>query len=223
MEKKIQWETDIKSALIKAKAANKPVFLYIMNPPCPSCQEMDRVTYSNEKVIEFIGENVVPVRIVAPESQALVKDFNLTRTPMWLILNSGGVEDHRTVGFFSPEDLIPTMMLGIAKAQFNQGRFDEALSTLEKLLVEYPEDDSIPEAIYLRGGTLFRITRDRRHLREIYEQLQAEHPLSAWTKRAYPYRLIQMGDWVYGDSGSEQAGNGGNEPSHEKGGDFRHI
>lgn len=194
MEKKIQWETDIKSALTQAKADNKPVFLYIMNPPCPSCQEMDKVTYSNAKVIEFIGENVVPVRIVAPESQTLGRDFNLKRTPMWLILDSDGVEGHRAVGFFSPEDLISSMMLGIAKAQFDQGQFDAALSTLEKLFAEYPEDDSVPEAIYLRGGTLFRITRDRRHLKEMYEQLQADRPSSAWTKRAYPYGLIQMGD-----------------------------
>jgi thiol-disulfide isomerase/thioredoxin len=191
---KIQWETDLQSALAQAKVQNKPVFLYIMNPPCPSCQEMERVTFLNGKVIEFINKNVVPLRIVAPESQNLVKEFNLKRTPMWLILGSDGVEHHRMLGFFAPEDLIPSMMLGIAKAHFDQGRFDEALSTLQKLFAEYPESEVIPEAIYLRGGCRFKSTHERKHLREIYEQLRVQYPSSAWTKRAYPYRIILMGD-----------------------------
>ena len=194
MEKNIRWETNIKSALTRAKATEKPVFLYIMNPPCPSCQQMDKVTYANEKVIEFIGQNVVPLRIVAPESQALVNEFNLKRTPMWLILDSEGKEHHRTLGFFSPEELIPSIMLGMAKANFDKDRFDEALSTLQKLLAEYPDDDSISEAIYLLGGVLFKSTRDRRHLKETYVRLKAEHPSSPWTKRAYPYGLVQIGD-----------------------------
>jgi tetratricopeptide (TPR) repeat protein len=194
VEKKIQWETDIKTVLTQAKALNKPILLFIMNPPCPSCQEIEKVTFSNEKVIEFINKNVVPLHIVAPESQDIVKNFNLKRTPMWLILDSEGVEHHRTIGFFPPEEIIPSMMLGIAKAHFDQGQFDQALSTLEKLFAEYPEDDSIPEAIYLQGGIRFKSTRDRRYLRESYEQLRANYPTSAWTKRAYPYRIILMGD-----------------------------
>jgi hypothetical protein len=35
MEKKIHWEADLKSALDQAKRTGRPVFLYIMNPPCP--------------------------------------------------------------------------------------------------------------------------------------------------------------------------------------------
>lgn len=192
VEKNIQWNADMKSALTQAKIVKKPVFLYFMNPPCPSCQQMDRVTYSNMKVIEFINENTVPVRFEAPNSQSLAKEFNLKRTPMWLILDSDGREHHRTLGFFSPEDLIPSMMLGIAKTHFDQGRFDETLSTLKTLLAEYPESDSIPEAIYLRGGALFKNSRDRRHLKETYEQLKTQYASSAWTKRAYPYGLIQL-------------------------------
>lgn len=192
MEKNIQWNSDMKSALTQAEIVKKPVFLYFMNPPCPSCQQMDRVTYSNAKVIEFINENTVPVHFEAPDSQNVAKEFNLKRTPMWLMLDSDGREHYRTLGFFLPEDLIPSMLLGMAKTLFDQGRFDETLSTLEMLLAEYPENDSIPEAIYLRGGARFKNSRDRRHLKETYEQLKSTYPSNAWTKRAYPYGLIHL-------------------------------
>jgi tetratricopeptide (TPR) repeat protein len=146
---------------------------------------MDKVTFLNGNVIEFIDKSLIPLRFVAPESPAVVKDFNLKRTPMWLILDSEGTEHHQTVGFFSPEALIPSLMLGMAKAHFDQGGYEEALQALENLLARYPEDDSIPEAIYLRGGARFKSTRDRSHLRELYEQLWVQYPLSPWTKRAY--------------------------------------
>ena len=85
---------------------------------------------------------------------------------------------------------LTSLMLGIAKIYFDQEKFAEALSMLDKLLKEYPRSDSAPEATYLQGVSKYKNTHDPKPLKAAYEKLQAEYPSSEWTKRAYPYRLL---------------------------------
>jgi len=150
---------------------------------------MDAVTYPNENVIEFIQKNMIPLR-VAFDAQPLATEFNLKWTPTLIVLDADGKEHQRTVGFFPPDELIPSLLLGIAKSYFDRERFSEALSTLDKLMRDYPNSDSIPEALYLQGVSKFKSTHNPKPLKEAYEQLQAKYPSSEWTKRAYPYRLL---------------------------------
>jgi TolA-binding protein len=78
----------------------------------------------------------------------------------------------------------------MGKSYFEQDRFSEALSSIEKLLREYPKSGAAPEGIYLRGVCLYKSTNNPKPLKEAYEQLKDQYPESEWTKRAYPYRLI---------------------------------
>jgi len=80
--------------------------------------------------------------------------------------------------------------LGMAKVHFDADKFDDALTSLGKILSDYPNSDSAPEAIYLRGVSLYKSTDDPKPLKEAYEKLRDEYPKSEWTKRAYPYRLL---------------------------------
>ncbi len=150
---------------------------------------MDAVTYPNEKVSEFIGENMVAIRIPF-DQQPFAGDFNVEWTPTVIMLDPKGKEHHRTIGFLPPEELIPSLMLGIAKCHFELGKLDEAISVLGSLLEKYPESDFAPEAVYLRGVSRFKKTHDAKDLKEIYALLHSEYPSSSWTKRASPYRLL---------------------------------
>ncbi len=150
---------------------------------------MDAVTYPAANVAEFILKEMVPVRFQF-NAQPFATDFNVQWTPTLITLDVDGKEHHRTVGFLSPDELIPSLLLGIAKCHFDKERFDKAISSLDKLLLEYPKSDSAPEAIYLRGVSKFKSTHDPKPLKGAYEQLQANYSSSEWTKRAYPYRLL---------------------------------
>ncbi len=150
---------------------------------------MDAVTYPDHRVIEFIQSHMIPLRVPF-DDKPLSADFNVKWTPTLVTLDPEGKEHHRTVGFLAPEELIPSLLLGIAKSHFDRERFDEALSTLDRLRTDYPNSDSAPEAIYLRGVSKYKSTHDPKPLKGAYEQLQARHPSSEWTKRAYPYRLL---------------------------------
>jgi len=150
---------------------------------------MDAVTYPDARVIGFISENLIPLRVQF-DAQPLSANFNVKWTPTLVTLDSQGKEHHRTVGFLSPEELIPSLLLGIAKSYFETDRFDEALQNFEKLLAKYPKSDSAPEAIYLQGVCRYKSTQDAKPLKEAYEKLSSEYPSSEWTRRAYPYRLL---------------------------------
>ncbi len=150
---------------------------------------MDAVTYPQKKVSEFIEKNLVPLR-VAYDAQPLASDFKVTWTPTLITTDPKGREHHRTVGFLSPEQLIPSLMLGIAKFHFDENRYDAALAILQELLTQYPQSDSAPEAIYLQGVSRYKSTHSPQPLKDAYEYLQKSYPSSEWTRRAAPYRLL---------------------------------
>ncbi len=150
---------------------------------------MDAVSYPNKNVIEFITNALISLR-VRSDAQPLATDFSVKWTPTLVILDMDGKEHHRTVGFLSPEELIPSLLLGIAKVHFDLNAFKEALSNLEKILSDFSKSSAAPEAIYLKGVCLYKDTKNPKGLKEAYEQLQTTYPESEWTKRAYPYRLL---------------------------------
>lgn len=150
---------------------------------------MDAVTYPEETVIDFIMENVIPLRIPS-DAQPYSADFKLVWTPTLIVLDPDGNEHHRTTGFFSPEELIPSLKLGIGKTNFDGGHFEEAIGHFDRLLADHTASGAAPEAIYWRGVGGYKSTNNPKPLKEAYERLAAEYPDSEWTRRAYPYRLL---------------------------------
>jgi tetratricopeptide (TPR) repeat protein len=150
---------------------------------------MGAVTYPNDKVVEFIASHLVPVQVLY-NAEPLATNFNVKWTPTLITLDEEGKEHHRTVGFLPPEELIPSLMLGIAKCHFDRGTFQEAIAMLDQLLKGYPKSDAAPEAVYVRGVSEYQGTHSAGPLKKAYERLQAEYPSSEWVKRAKPYSLL---------------------------------
>jgi hypothetical protein len=150
---------------------------------------MGAVTYPNEKVIELIEKYMVPIQVLF-DSQPLAAKFNIQWTPTVITLDEEGKEHHRTVGFLSPEEFIPSLMLGVAKCHFDREKFSKAIPMLEDILKNHPKSDTAPEAVYVRGVALYKSTHKADSLKEIYKRLQAKYPSSEWTRRAKPYSLL---------------------------------
>lgn len=150
---------------------------------------MDTVTYPNTNIINFINENMIPLRL-SFDAKPMSTEFNIQWTPTIITLDQEGNEHHRTVGFLSPEELIPSLILGIGKMYFDKGNLDKAARNFEKL-TDYPNSNSTPEGIYWRGVSKYKSTHDPNALKDIYQYLEVKYPASEWTKRAYPYRLLE--------------------------------
>jgi thioredoxin-related protein len=150
---------------------------------------MDAVSYPHPKVIEFFSKYLVPVRVEI-SSQPLPKRFKVQWTPTLVTLDETGEEHHRTVGFLPPEELVPSLMLGIGKSYFDRERFAESEQTLDQLLAEYPRSDASPEATYYRGVGRYKRTHKAEELKKTIEALQKNFPQSEWAKRASVYTLL---------------------------------
>ncbi len=149
---------------------------------------MGAVTYPDSKVVDFINANLIPIQVKS--DSALAKDFNVTWTPTVVILDQNGKEHHRTVGFLSPQELIPSLLLGIARVYFDAEMFDKCLATTEKVIFEYPKSKAAPEAVFLKGVAGYKCTHEAKPLKAAYEKLQKDYAGSEWADRAQPYRLL---------------------------------
>lgn len=111
-------------------------------------------------------------------------------TPTLITANGGGEEHQRTVGYLPPEEMLASILLGVGKVHFEAERIDKALTFFDQIVEKYPRSSSTAEAIYLKGVCQYKSTHNAKPLKMAYERLQADYPMSIWTKRAYPYRLL---------------------------------
>ena len=150
---------------------------------------MDGVSYPNPKAIEFFDKNLVAVRVLT-NSRPLPKKFKVQWTPTLVLLDAEGEEHHRSVGFLPPEELLPSLLLGIGKSFFDKDQFAEAENTFDELLKSYPKSDSSAEAAYYRGVSRYKRTHDAGELKKTIQHLQRDFPQSEWVKRASVYQLL---------------------------------
>lgn len=151
---------------------------------------MNAVAFPDPAVVDFVTNNLIPVRVPADDPM-LGPRYKVKWTPTLLILDTEGVEHYRSLGFYPPEELIPSLLLGMGKAKFNVPDRPAACSCFEQILVNYPASSLAPEAVYLNGVSRYIETREVDNLIGIYDRLAADYPESPWLTRADPYRLLK--------------------------------
>jgi hypothetical protein len=150
---------------------------------------MGAVSYPDIKVIDFINASLVPIQILS-DAKPYADDYKVMWTPLLIVLDQGGGEHLRSVGFLPPDELIPFLMLGMVKVYFDNDDLADALKFQERILAEYPESAAAPEALFLHGVTLYKTTKDVGKLKGVYEEIKKRYPASDWVKKASPYRLL---------------------------------
>lgn len=150
---------------------------------------MDAVSYPDSTVAEFINENLIPLRIKT-DVEPYISDFKLRWTPTLIILDPKGVERQRTIGFLQPVELIPALLLGIAKVDFDMGCYAIAIERLERIITDHSTCGVAPEAVYYRGVARYKQEGSPQPLKDAYEELNKDYPGDVWTRRSEPYRLL---------------------------------
>ena len=144
--------------------------------------------YSQSDVAQLVSNHFVPVRIHvkddAAEFQRLGAMFDAEWTPTTLILDTGSKERHRVEGFLPKDDFASQLELGLAKAAFSAGRFDEAERVFENVLRKYPRTDAAPEAQYWAGVSRYKSSNDAKHLSATTDRFRTTYADSTWAKKA---------------------------------------
>jgi hypothetical protein len=107
-----------------------------------------------------------------------------------VILDQGGEEHHRFVGYLPPEDFIAQIILGNGKTEFDLDHFEQAIQWFQEILVRFPKTEGAPEAQYYLGVSKYKASHDPKELKLGLEVLQRDYPSSEWTKKAQVYSLI---------------------------------
>ena len=147
---------------------------------------MDAVVYPNRKVIDYLSNRVVPLRL-GHEAQPFAEQFKVKWTPRLFLLDDQGESHHDGLGFFSPPELLTFLDLGQGKFLFNTNHLETAADLLDQLVRENPACGSAPEAVYLRGVARFKQTHDASHLKEVNRILAFDYPMTMWANRGFPY------------------------------------
>lgn len=148
---------------------------------------MGAVTYPDAEVVEFLNERLVPVQIQVDKAGELGERYNLRWTPHLVMLTGEEKVAHMTTGWMSPAELLPWVMMGLAKAALIEKDWSEAKRHCQEILDQYPGSFVASQAVYYRGVSDFLADHDAQHLKDLLAVLQKDHPGSKWTMRAQPY------------------------------------
>jgi TolA-binding protein len=143
--------------------------------------------YSDPRVIEFITQHFVPVRVHVKENadafKALGARYNALWTPTVLVLDGDGAERHRIEGFLPADDFMSQLALGVARSAFQRQDYAIAAPAFRLVADEYGGTEAAPEALYWAGVSQYRATNDPSVLRETGQALRDRFPDSSWAKK----------------------------------------
>lgn len=201
------WDTVLK----KAKAEDKYIFIDFFTTWCGPCKEMDKTTYMDEKVIEFLS-NHIPVKFDAEKGKGeeLAEKYRISYYPTQMVLGPDGEEVDRFIGLLSADDFMTTIV-GYTKgvgtwremeAKFAKNPEDtellfelgmkhvdavrdkKAIEYLERYLAMDPNDEKGRRADIIYGlADVAYMADNYTDSKRFYEKLLAENTEGEWHER----------------------------------------
>jgi len=111
----IAWKPYSEEAVQQAVREGKPVFIDFYADWCIPCKELDKFTFTDERVIklskDFVNLKVDLTSMGDPNTQALKQQFNIKGVPTLVFLDKNGTEipNTRIVGFIEADKLAEIM------------------------------------------------------------------------------------------------------------------
>ncbi len=161
----IQWQATFESALARAAKEEKPLMVDFETEWCGFCKKLDRETYGNVQVIQFVQQFFIAVKVDGDKRTDLRDRYSVEGYPTIVFLSPQAVELKRIVGYRPPDDFLAeagkaarsSATLGklkeeaashpddadaqraYARALFAAGNTNEALSRLEAFKNKHPD------------------------------------------------------------------------------------
>ncbi len=133
---------------------------------------------------KFVNEHFIPVKIHIKERPQDFGRFGAEWTPTLIVAEADGTERHRVVGFLPADDLVAQLQLGLAKAAFSRGKFQDAQRGFEGVANSYSKTDAAPEAVYWTAVSAYKATGKPEFLKQGGAKLREKYPQSEWAKKA---------------------------------------
>lgn len=125
----IEWKTWDEAQTIIQNNPDKRIFLDVYTTWCRWCKELDKVTFSDTEVINYINKQFVPIKWDAQDKETVRffgKAFSKQGTyndlalsildnhlefPAMVFINSKGMVEDVFFGYYSAEELLPILQI----------------------------------------------------------------------------------------------------------------
>ena len=148
--------------------------------------------YPDERVVRLVTAEFLPIRVHVRDPDGVYmrvsERVNVHWTPTVLILDEDGVERHRIEGFLPVDDFLAHLKLGLGKAAFQRGAFDDAERWFRAVVAEHPQSEPAPEALYWEGVARYKGKGDASALADTARAFTTSYTDSAWAKKASVWR-----------------------------------
>jgi tetratricopeptide (TPR) repeat protein len=160
-----------------AKQQNKPVFIDFYTTWCSPCKRLDKVTYQDGKVVDYLN-SIVSVKYDAEkdEGETLAGKFRVKAYPTLLLLDPDGKEIDRHVGYLDPEEFVEVIQgyqNGIGTVAYYEALLEKNPDDTEALLtlgMKYAKAVR-PKQAQAMLERLLEIDPDTENKAEIYYEL----------------------------------------------------
>lgn len=115
----LSWLKSVQPALAEANQSNRLVLIDLYTDWCGWCKKLDKDTYANPQVAQFIASRFVTVRMNAEdggEGQSLATQLKVGGYPCTVILDANGKYRGRAYGYFTPQEF-PDKLTKISAGQ----------------------------------------------------------------------------------------------------------
>jgi hypothetical protein len=82
----IPWREDYAAALQEARTVKRLLWVHFTGPWCPSCQRMERDSFSAPAIVEHARDNFIPLKVRADIDQQLALNFDVSGLPATIVV-----------------------------------------------------------------------------------------------------------------------------------------
>jgi hypothetical protein len=132
------------------------------------------------------------VKIHVKEQGATFERFGVQWTPVLIVLDANGKEQHRWEGYLPPADFLAQMKIGVAKASFAASRWDEAARLFDEIARDRADAEYAPLAVYYAGVSRYK-GGDASALPATAKALRERYPGSSWATKSSVWMPAQEG------------------------------
>ena len=103
---------DLKSARLAAKLKNKPIFADFYTDWCGWCKYMDKTTFHDQKVEDYLSKNFVCTRLNAQDGadgEELAHRYSVMGYPTFMVFESQGKKIGQMFGYQEPDPFLASL------------------------------------------------------------------------------------------------------------------